>query len=158
MSEPDPRSLLELVTGLARDIPDLLQKEVRLARSEVARALGLLLVAIGRLAIGSVVAIGAIGVALAAHAPVGIDVEYLRGEHAPADGLSFAQWTRAEATAKASGAGLTGPAGEVVIDPHLVHDLHPRTGYAAALAVLSDSPVQIVERDAVELFELRRSA
>lgn len=66
MSEPDPRSLLELVTGLARDIPDLLQKEVRLARSEVARALGLLLVAIGRLAIGSVVAIGAIGVALAA--------------------------------------------------------------------------------------------
>jgi hypothetical protein len=66
MSDPDPRSLLELLAGLARDVPDLLQKEVRLARSEAARALGLLLGALGRLAIGSVVAIGAVGVALAA--------------------------------------------------------------------------------------------
>lgn len=66
MSDPDPRSLLELLAGLARDIPDLLQKEVRLARSEAARALELLLGALGRLAIGSVIAVGAVGVALAA--------------------------------------------------------------------------------------------
>ena len=66
MSDPDPRSLLELLAGLARDIPDLLQKEVRLARSEAARALELLLGALGRLAVGSVVGVGAVGVALAA--------------------------------------------------------------------------------------------
>lgn len=62
----DPRSLLELVAALARDIPELLQKEVRLARSEAARALALLLVAIRRLAFGSVIAVGAVGLALAA--------------------------------------------------------------------------------------------
>jgi hypothetical protein len=66
MSDPDPRSLLELLAGLARDIPDLFQKEVRLARGEAARALELLLSALGRLALGSVIAIGAVGVALAA--------------------------------------------------------------------------------------------
>ena len=66
MSEPDPRSILELLAGLARDIPDLLQKEVRLARSEAARALELLLGAFGQLALGFVIAIGAVGVALAA--------------------------------------------------------------------------------------------
>jgi hypothetical protein len=66
MADPDPRSLVELLAGLARDIPDLLQKEIRLARNEATRALDLLLIAISRLALGSVIAIGAIGVALAA--------------------------------------------------------------------------------------------
>ena len=66
MADPDPRSLIELLAGLARDIPDLLQKEMQLARNEASRALDLLLVAIRRLALGSVIAIGAVGVALAA--------------------------------------------------------------------------------------------
>jgi hypothetical protein len=66
MSAQDPRSLLELIASLVHDIPELLEKEVRLARSEAARALDLLLVAIRRFALGSVVAVGAVGVALAA--------------------------------------------------------------------------------------------
>ena len=66
MADPDPRSLMELLAGLARDIPDLLQKEVQLARSEAMRAIDLLLIAVRRLALGSVIAIGAVGVALAA--------------------------------------------------------------------------------------------
>jgi len=45
MSETDPRSLLELLAALARDIPDLVHKEVVLARVEARRALDLLLVA-----------------------------------------------------------------------------------------------------------------
>lgn len=66
MAEADPRSLLELLVSLARDIPDLLQKEVRLARNQATRALDLLLIAIRRIALGSVIGIGAVGVALAA--------------------------------------------------------------------------------------------
>jgi hypothetical protein len=66
MAEADPRSLAELIAGLARDIPDLLGKEVELAKAEARRALELLLSALGRLALGSVVGIGAVGVALAA--------------------------------------------------------------------------------------------
>ena len=66
MAEQDQRSLLELLAALARDVPELLEKEIYLARSEAARALALLLVVIRRLALGSVVAIGAVGVALAA--------------------------------------------------------------------------------------------
>jgi len=83
MSEPDPRSLLELLAGLARDIPDLLQKEVQLARSEASRALDLLLVAIRRLALGSVVAIGAVGVALAALVNATSAILIARGVDAP---------------------------------------------------------------------------
>jgi hypothetical protein len=66
MSEADPRSLLELLAALARDIPELLQKEVRLARSEATRALDLVLVAVRWLALGSAIAVSAVGVALAA--------------------------------------------------------------------------------------------
>ena len=66
MSETDPRSLLELLAALARDIPDLVHKEVVLARVEARRALDLLLVALRRLALGSVIAVGAVGLALAA--------------------------------------------------------------------------------------------
>jgi len=66
MVEQDPRSLLELMAALARDIPQLFEKEVRLARGEASRALSLLLIAIRRLVLGSVVAVGAVGIALAA--------------------------------------------------------------------------------------------
>ncbi|HWU32308.1 MAG TPA: phage holin family protein [Marmoricola sp.] len=66
MSEPDPRSLIELLAALARDIPDLVHKEVALARTEARRALDLLLIALRRLALGSVIAVGAVGLALAA--------------------------------------------------------------------------------------------
>ena len=84
MTEPDPRSLLELLAGLARDIPDLLQKEVQLARNEASRALDLLLVAIRRLALGSVIAIGAVGVALAALVNAVSAILIARGFDAPA--------------------------------------------------------------------------
>lgn len=66
MSGADPRSLLELLAALARDIPDLIHKEVVLARGEARRALDLSLVALRRLALGSVIAVGAVGLALAA--------------------------------------------------------------------------------------------
>jgi hypothetical protein len=66
MSEADPRSLLELLAALARDIPDLVHKEVVLARVEARHALDLLLGALRRLALGSVIAVGAVGLALAA--------------------------------------------------------------------------------------------
>lgn len=83
MPEPDPRSLLELLAGLARDVPDLLQKEVQLARNEASRALDLLLVAIRRLALGSVIAIGAVGVALAALVNAVSAILIARGVDAP---------------------------------------------------------------------------
>lgn len=66
MSEPDSRSLLELVSALAREIPELLGKEVQLAKAEARRALDLLLAALARLAVGAVIGVGAIGVGLAA--------------------------------------------------------------------------------------------
>ncbi len=66
MSEPDSRSLLELVSALAREIPELLDKEVQLAKAEARRALDLLLAALARLAVGAVIGVGAIGVGLAA--------------------------------------------------------------------------------------------
>jgi hypothetical protein len=63
---PSPQTLPELLAGLATDIPVLLQKEVQLARAEASRALDRLAAAARQLAIGSAVAVGAIGVALAA--------------------------------------------------------------------------------------------
>jgi hypothetical protein len=83
MADPDPRSLIELLAGLARDIPDLLQKEVQLARSEATRAIDLLLMAIRRLALGSVIAIGAVGVALAALVNAVSAILIARGVDAP---------------------------------------------------------------------------
>lgn len=66
MAESDPRSLADLVRALAADIPDLVGKEVQLAKAEARRALDLLLAALGQLAVGAVIGIGAIGVGLAA--------------------------------------------------------------------------------------------
>ena len=83
MADPDPRSLMELLAGLARDIPDLLQKEVQLARSEAMRAIDLLLIAVRRLALGSVIAIGAVGVALAALVNAVSAILVARGVDAP---------------------------------------------------------------------------
>ena len=83
MADPDPRSLMELLAGLARDIPDLLQKEVQLARSEAMRAIDLLLIAVRRLALGSVIAIGAVGVGLAALVNAVSAILVARGVDAP---------------------------------------------------------------------------
>ncbi|HVY50682.1 MAG TPA: phage holin family protein [Devosia sp.] len=66
MANADPRSLPELLADLARDIPDLVQKEIGLARSEARNALTLLLSALRRLLLGSALAVGAIGLGLAA--------------------------------------------------------------------------------------------
>ena len=83
MADPDPRSQMELLAGLARDIPDLLQKEVQLARSEAMRAIDLLLIAVRRLALGSVIAIGAVGVGLAALVNAVSAILVARGVDAP---------------------------------------------------------------------------
>lgn len=59
-------SFTELLSSLATDIPDLFQKEIRLAKAEARDALELLIAAVQRLALGSAFAVGAIGVLLAA--------------------------------------------------------------------------------------------
>lgn len=67
MAEPDGfQSLVDLVAALGRDLPDLFQKEIRLAKAEAGEAIDLLLAALGRVAAGSAVAVGAVGVLLAA--------------------------------------------------------------------------------------------
>jgi len=64
----DPRgeSLTELIASLARDIPELLDRQVRLAKADAALLLGMLLSAMRRLALGSVIGVGAVAVLLAA--------------------------------------------------------------------------------------------
>lgn len=66
MSGRDDLSLAELIASLARDVPDLLGKELRLARVEAKSGLDRLQAAMGRLALAIAFAIGAIGLALAA--------------------------------------------------------------------------------------------
>jgi hypothetical protein len=67
MAESDRfQSLLDLLTSLARDIPELFRKELRLVKAEASEALDLLLTALGRLAAGAAVAVAAVGVLLAA--------------------------------------------------------------------------------------------
>ncbi|HEY9483472.1 MAG TPA: 4'-phosphopantetheinyl transferase superfamily protein [Micromonosporaceae bacterium] len=80
----------------------------------------------------------------------------------------FRSWSRKEALVKAAGDGLSVPLNEVVVDdaavgPRLVaypgrprlaaqlFDLERRDGYAAALAVLTAAPVEVVERSALSL-------
>jgi len=46
------QSLLDLRTSLARDIPEFFRKELRLVRAQASEALGLLLTAFSRLAVG----------------------------------------------------------------------------------------------------------
>jgi len=66
MSAQGDRSLADLIASLGRDIPDLLGKEVRLARTEAKAGLDHLLGAMGRLVLALAFAVGAIGLALAA--------------------------------------------------------------------------------------------
>ena len=65
-TEEDNATMVELVGRLVTDVPMLLTKEVQLAKVEVAVALNGLLGAAATLAIGSVLAIGATGVLIAA--------------------------------------------------------------------------------------------
>ena len=65
-SEDHQASLVELLAQLITDVPKLLTKEVQLAKVEIAVALNGLLGAAATLAIGSVLAIGATGVLIAA--------------------------------------------------------------------------------------------
>ena len=86
----------------------------------------------------------------------------------PRYGDFFRSWSRKEALVKATGDGLSVPLNEVVVDdaaagPRLVaypgrprlaarlFDLERRDGYAAALAVLTAAPVEVVERSALNL-------
>src|SRR5689334_19110833 len=66
MPAHDDRSLAELIASLARDVPDLLGKEIHLARVEAKSALDHLTGALGRLALALALAVGAVGLALAA--------------------------------------------------------------------------------------------
>lgn len=60
------QSLAGLIAGLATSVPELLEREVRLARAEAAAILNLLLSAIRKLALVSVLAAGAIAILLLA--------------------------------------------------------------------------------------------
>lgn len=61
-----PRSLTDLVGGLASDISGLFRKEIQLAKAEAGEKVDELLTASRGLAIGGILAIGAVGVLLAA--------------------------------------------------------------------------------------------
>jgi hypothetical protein len=60
------RSLADLLGGLASDISQLFRKEIQLAKAEASEKLDVVMGATQKLAIGAVLAIGAIGVLLAA--------------------------------------------------------------------------------------------
>lgn len=64
--DPRDESLAGLIAGLARDIPELLDRQVRLAKADAALVLGMLLGALQQLALGSVIGVGAVAVLLAA--------------------------------------------------------------------------------------------
>ncbi len=61
-----PRSLTDLIGGLASDISGLFRKEIQLAKAEASEKVDELLAASKGIAIGALLAIGAIGVLLAA--------------------------------------------------------------------------------------------
>jgi hypothetical protein len=65
-SDPSPRPLTDLLGGLASDITGLFRKEVQLAKAEASEKLDAIISASRGLAIGGVLAIGAVGVALSA--------------------------------------------------------------------------------------------
>ena len=64
--DPRDESLAGLIASLARDIPELLNRQLRLAKADAAQVLGMLLSAMQRLAVGSVIGVGAVAVLLAA--------------------------------------------------------------------------------------------
>lgn len=64
--QQQPRPLTDLLGGLASDISGLFRKEVQLAKAEASEKLEAMVAASKGLAIGGVMAIGAIGVALSA--------------------------------------------------------------------------------------------
>lgn len=67
MAESDaPRSLTDLIGGLAGDIAGLFRKEIQLAKAEASEKVDELLVASKGLAIGGLLAVGAIGLLLSA--------------------------------------------------------------------------------------------
>lgn len=64
--QQQPRPLTDLLGGLASDISGLFRKEVQLAKAEASEKLEAMVAASKGLAIGGVMAIGAVGVALSA--------------------------------------------------------------------------------------------
>lgn len=65
-SDPSPRPLSDLLGSLASDITGLFRKEVELAKAEASEKLDAIISASRGLAIGGLLAIGAVGVALSA--------------------------------------------------------------------------------------------
>ncbi|GIH06178.1 4'-phosphopantetheinyl transferase [Rhizocola hellebori] len=111
-----------------------------------------------------------VAVALTRVAQVGIDVEQvdprvhvnellaniLSPDEIATDMDFFTRWARKEAVLKATGLGLRmpmskltlGPQGLIGFDrPCVLRDLQPGPGYCAAVAVLTDAPIEIDERD-----------
>ena len=109
-------------------------------------------------------------VALTRVAKVGVDVEQvnprvhvdellpniLSPDEIATDMDFFTRWARKEAVLKATGHGLRmamsrltlGPQGLIGFDgPCVLRDLQPGPGYCAAVAVLTDAPIEISERD-----------
>jgi succinate dehydrogenase/fumarate reductase cytochrome b subunit len=66
MTNGDPRSLGELISGLVSDISGLFRKEIELAKTEASAKLSNAASGLEMFAIGLVLAIGAIGILLAA--------------------------------------------------------------------------------------------
>jgi len=109
-------------------------------------------------------------VAVTRLAPVGVDVEPVSRAAEAAQALratststafvldpydldALRTWTRAEAMAKATGAGLAmRPSGAAAAAPICTYvDLDRPTGYIGALAVLTDEPLRTVARDGDEI-------
>lgn len=66
MPDTEHRTLPDLISGLANDITGLFRKEIQLAKTEASEKLEQVMAASKGLAIGGVLAIGAVGVALGA--------------------------------------------------------------------------------------------
>jgi 4'-phosphopantetheinyl transferase len=117
-----------------------------------------------------------VAVALTRVAQVGVDVEQvdprvhvdellaniLSPDEIATDMDFFTRWARKEAVLKATGQGLRMPMSKITLGPQgligfdrpcLLRDLQPGPGYCAAIAVLTDAEVEIVERDGSRLLD-----
>ena len=117
-----------------------------------------------------------VAVALTGVAQVGIDVEQvdprvrvdellpniLSPDENATDMDFFTRWARKEAVLKATGHGLRMPMSRITLGPQgligfdgpcALHDLQPGPGYCAAVAVLTDAPVEVAEHDASWLLD-----